>query len=88
MPAPCYHQTVSDEQWLEGLREEGEALLLQYPHLSNMPIRHSKMSCGNGGINDNATDMYHVGYVGKSVQTRDLHREMMLNELRMRNIQP
>jgi hypothetical protein len=56
-PTPCYHQTVSDEQLLAGLQQEREALLLQYAHLAVLPLRQSKMRCGNGGINDNRSDM-------------------------------
>ena len=51
-PTPCYHQIVSDEQLLAGLQQEREALLLQYAHLAVLPLRQSKMRCGNGGIND------------------------------------
>jgi len=87
-PTPCYHQTVSDEQLLAGLQQEREALLLQYAHLAVLPLRQSKMRCGNGGINDNRSDMYHVEFEGRSVQSRELHRVMMENELRMRNIVP
>jgi hypothetical protein len=86
--APCYHQTVSDEQFIVSMREEREVLLLQYPHLSLLPIKHTKMRCGNGGINDNRTDTYHVEFEGRSVTSRELHRVMMENELRLRNIVP
>jgi hypothetical protein len=79
---------VSDEQLLAGLQQEREALLLQYAHLAVLPLRQSKMRCGNGGINDNRSDMYHVEFEGRSVQSRELHRVMMENELRMRNIVP
>jgi hypothetical protein len=84
--APCYHQQVCDEQLIEGLRGEREALLLEYPYLAQLPLKHSKMRCGNGAVNDNRTDTRHVEFEGRSVQSREVHRVMMRNELRMRNI--
>jgi hypothetical protein len=87
-PAPCFHQTVSDEQLLATMRDQRDQMLLEQPHLSLLPLRNTKVRCGNGGMNDNCTDPYHVEFEGRSVQSREIHRKLMLNEYSMRNIVP
>ena len=77
---------MTDEEVIEGLRKEREALLLEHPYLALLPLKHTKMRCGNTGVNDNRTDTHDVEFVGRSVQFSRLHRVMMRNELRMRNI--
>jgi hypothetical protein len=59
-----------------------------YPHLSLLPLKNTKMRCGNEGLNDNCSDPRHIEFNGRSVTSREIHRKMMENELRMRNIQP
>ena len=85
-PTPCYHQTVSDEDFIESMRAQKDLLLTENPHLALLPLRNSKVRCGNGGLNDNTTDPYHVEFVGRSVQSRQLHGKLIENEFRMRNI--
>ena len=85
-PTPCYHQTVSDEDFIESMRAQKDLLLAENPHLALLPLGNSKVRCGNGGLNDNTTDPYHVEFVGRSVQSRQLHGKLVENEFRMRNI--
>ena len=41
MLAPFYHQKVTDEEVIEGLREEREALSLEHPYLALLPLKHT-----------------------------------------------
>jgi hypothetical protein len=85
---PCFHQTVSDEQFIDSMRDQKEQMLAEKPHLALLPLRNSKVRCGNGGLNDNCTDPYHIEFEGRSVQSREIHRKLLENEFRMRNIVP
>jgi len=77
---------VSNEDFIASLRAQKEVLLAENPHLALLPLRNSKVKCGNGGLNDNCTDPYHIEFEGRSVQSRQVHRKLMENEFSMRNI--
>jgi len=89
-PHPCYHHPVSDEELMDRLKNEYEDLLRDYPYLSRIDLKRSRMRCGTDAVRDHRSDYRHIDFdlVNNSVSTGLQFRNLVISELRLREVDP